>query len=362
MKKGTRIQERLRIIRERKSKLALGQDTPTTTTATSRHAGRLNYLLGQPKAVLKPNQATTLWTPLVFMRTTKRRVGRTIDVSRIPTTIYGLFNQLFALFAAVDITRTLGRNLLFVGDFYVNFGMSQHFVPLSKVLQLGSLLTPTMDWDKARPEPTQSRCFRSIENLQEERRIQDLEIGCCFMFPLPNHAREEHIRQMRFHPIFYRIVSSFLIDHPKYQVVHYRMENDFTGHFFRGMLFETLEECRLNLFNVYQETMKNILDPEVPTLVVSHYYKDPQQPRDHDLQWKNLIHFTLTPQQRSELCQHLGLPISAPMREVDALIDFILCTTPNVSSFIGCGGSTFSGSVCLFHDNKKCLMIHPNKN
>lgn len=302
----------------------------------------------------------TLWSHLVFVSPHIRKIGNN---RRIPTIVYGLFNQLFALFAVVDITKILGRSKLVIGHFYVNFHNTKDSVPLSKVVQLGSLLVPTMDWDRGR-EPTLSSPFRtnSLSLYQKQDHVRDLEIGCCFMFPLPEHDRGKHIRNLRFHPIFYEIISPFLQSYPQYQVVHYRMENDFSQYFYKSWHFTTHEQCRQNLYQQYQKKIKQEFNPTIPTLVVSHYYKDPHQHRDHDLQWENLIHFRLTPPQRNKLCEHLQLPASIPMREVDAIFDFILCTTPNVQSFIGCGGSTFSGSVREFHIDKiPCAFVHPIK-
>ena len=265
------------------------------------------------------------------------------------------------MFAAVDLAKILGRNQLFIGNFYVNFRNTKNSVPLSKIIQLSSLLIPVYNWD-LQQEKNIVFCSCSLQTLQQQYSVKDLEVGCCFMFPLPGHKREEHIRAMRFHPIFYELISSFLQKYPSYQVVHYRMENDFPSYFFKKWHFTSLEECRAKLFQQYQNKLTTHFDPNIPTLVVSHYYKDPQQIKDHDLKWKNLIHFNLTPSQRTRLYQHLQLSPSTPMREVDAIIDFILSTTPNVCSFIGCGGSTFSGSVCLYHNNKNCTLVSPVKN
>jgi len=306
---------------------------------------------------------SSLWTHLVFVHHSTKRVGRTNIVKiRTPSLIYGLFNQLFALFAAVDLVKTLGRNNLVVGNFYVNYHNKDYNVPLSKIIQLNSLLVPTLEWFPNK-EPTLARNVHAdvIQNLKNQSRINDLEIGCCFLFPLPGHDRAPHIKNMRFHPIFYQIISPFLASHPQYQVIHYRMENDFTGHFYKQWNYGSLKESRQTLFDRYNDMLKTQFNPEIPTLVVSHYYKDSLQPRDHDLQWENLVHFKLTPQIRAQLYHHLNLPLTAPIREVEAVIDFMLCITPNVVSFMGCGGSTFSGSVCLFHDNKNCSLVHPVK-
>lgn len=316
---------------------------------------------GKNQTIVSNSSIKKLWSHLVFIDLRRQKTGNVFTVSRIPTTVFGLFNQLFALFASVDITKILGRNKLVIGHFYLNYNNPLNKVPLSKIIQLDSLLVHTIDWNDNEPQPHPCNVYRtfSIDTLQKKKHIQDIEIGCCFLFPLPEHKREEHIQRMCFHPILYELVSSFLFSYPKYQVIHYRMENDFSGFFFEQWKFSSLGECRENLFQQYQKKIKEVLDPNIPTLVVSHYYKDSEQVRDYDLQWKNLIHFILTPEQKSTLYNHLQFHISTPIREVDAVIDFILCTKPNVSCFIGCGGSTFSNSVCLYHNNQNCHIVDP---
>ena len=294
-----------------------------------------------------------MWAHLAFVRVSRRRIGRRTETIRNTMLVYGLFNQLFALFAAVDLARALGRGRLVVGDFYVQFHNKTDKVPASRVVDLGSLMVPACDWVGG-TEPVPSCIVRStppdaVEQMRKEAHIPDLEVGCCFMFPLPGHCREEHIRRLRFHPIFYQLIAPFRATHPNYQVVHYRMEDDFTGHFYGQWGYATLEESRRKLHANYQEALKKHLDPNTPTLVVSHYYKDPAQQRDYDLQWPNLLHFSLSPAQRHALCAHLQLPANTPMREVDAILDFVLCDDTPV--FVGCAGSTFSGSVCARHPN-----------
>ena len=348
------ITQRLQRIRERRA----GKETRVV-------AGRK---LRAIVAVAEPPRKT-LWAHLVFTRIMPRKMGRTTAISRMPTVVNGLFNQVFALFTAVDLTRELGRSHLFVGNFYVQFNRRRPSVPLSRIIQLSSLLVPASDWDHRRgPTPSHLAYHYpvtypadAVRTLRTENETTDLEIGCCLLFPLPGHNRAAHIQRMRFHPLFYELVSPFLQAYPAYQVVHYRMENDFTGAFSQGWGFQTHEECRQNLSQKYQSSLSAGFDPSMPTLVVSHYYKDAAQPRDHDLTWENLVHFSLSPEQKSQLCHHLQLPLSTPMREVDAITDFILCTTPHVRSFLGCGGSTFSESVCLFHNHQNCSLVNPHK-
>lgn len=345
------IQERLRRIRSRRVQI-----TPTRRI--------------QPyRKIQETSTDRTLWTHLVFMRITPRKIGRKTNVmTRTPLIVNGLFNQIFALFTAVDLARFLGRNRLVVGAFHVQFNARHSRVPLSRIIQLSSLLLPISDWDHRR-EPTPSHLVQHMAHypsdathlIQSEKDTTHLEIGCCLLFPLPGHTRGQHIRNMRFHPIFYEMVSSFLQAHPVYQVVHYRMEDDFTMAFFQGWGYGSFPECRSGLCQKYKDELTRRFDPGLPTLVVSHYYKNPTQSRDYDLSWGNLVHFTLSPLQKKQLCDHLQLPFSTPMREVDALIDFILCTTPYVRSFLGCAGSTFSEAVCLFHDHPNCSLLNPHK-
>lgn len=356
--KTTHVGQRFKLIREH-------QIQKNSKNAQQRRSVRSERKLRVAPPILPAPK--TLWSHLVFTRATPRKMGRYTVMSRTPTVVNGLFNQVFALFTAADLARRLGRQLI-VANFYIQFNVKQLSVPVSKVIQLSTLLVPTSDWDHKR-EPIPSSLIQHIitypsnaaQVLQMEQEKTDLEIGCCLLFPLPGHTRNQHIQRMRFHPIFYELVSSFLQIYPIYQVVHYRMENDFTGAFFRGWQFPSLQDCRSDLFQKYEKTLAIHFDPTIPTLVVSHYYKDPNQPRDHDLRWANLIHFSLSPQQKAQLCQHLQVPSSSPMREVDAIIDFILCTTTNVRSFIGCANSTFSESVGLFRNYQNCFLINPHK-
>lgn len=324
---------------------------------------------------IKFDTQKNLWTHLVFIDA--KILGKKV-YKRNPVIIYGLFNQLFALFTAADLAKLLGRNLV-ISNFYVNFvntknivpheGMHLDSVPLSKIIDLNTIIVPTKDWNhKYTPVPSKifthpvDRPPNAIDILKQESDVQNLEIGCCFKFPLPDHIPDRHIQKLRFHPIFYEIISPFLNTYPKYQVVHYRLENDFSNHFYQEYNFNNTKEFRLYYFQLYQDALKKNFDPKIPTLVVSYYYKDPKQQRDHDLIWDNLVHFQITPQQKSKLCSHLQLSISTPMREIYAIIDFVLCTSENVCSFIGIEQSTFSESVCHFRKNHKCFTVQPLKN
>lgn len=292
-----------------------------------------------------------LWTHIVFMKIGWKRVGRNAILSdRKPSIVFGLFNQIYALFAAVDLAKTLGRKHLYVSAFYVNYNHKTAHVPLSKIVDLQSLLIPTSDWT-ADPISLKYITNNKLSVLQKEHATPNIEVNCCFMMPLPGHSRQEHVRHLRFHPILYQIIHSFLQSHPSFQVVHYRLESDFSSFFYKRFKFDTQIGFRSHLHQQYQHAMTTHLNPNLPTLVVSHYYKDPHQIRDHDLHWDNLIHFHLSPPHRQLLYDHLQLPLSTPIREVEAVIDFMLCTSPNVSAFIGCGGSTFSEAVHFYHDH-----------
>lgn len=309
------------------------------------------------------NAVGKLWAHLVFINFACQRFRK--SVYRSPRIVFGLFNQIYALFAAVDLAKALGRQQLVISDFYVNYNNKNFHVPLSKIVNLQTLLIPTVDWvEMEEPNLLHYVNNHNIAILQKESAKPDIEVNCCFMMSsLIGHCRQQHVRQMRFHPILYEIIGPFLEQYPAFQVVHYRLENDFSSKFCKRFRFKSNNEFRSHLHQQYHEALTTHLVPDLPTLVVSHYYKDVSQNRDYDLQWGNLIHFQLSSLQRELLCNHLGLPINTPIREVNAVLDFILCTSANVVSFIGCGGSTFSEAVYLYHDHNRTFsfLISPHQ-
>lgn len=307
----------------------------------------------------KQKKKNKLWVHMVYTEI-KNHNERQVILS------HGLFNQLYSLFHAVDLANLLERELV-TGSFYVHFMDVHSNVSLSKVLSLQSLGVPTSDWGTLKPIPSKmaKHTFEypanALEVLKTEKHIEHLEIGCLFNFSVPSHVRSKHIQHLRFHPLFYDITSSFLQTYPVFQVIHYRMEGDYCGYFHRRYNFNNTDECMSYLFHEYQKSMKQYLNPDIPTLVVSHYYKDPLSNKTYNLPWKNLVHFSLSEQQKKQLCHHLGLPCDTTMREIDAIFDFILSTSNNVKFFIGCKGSTFSESIEMFWNKKHCVLVDPVK-
>lgn len=308
----------------------------------------------------------TLWTHLIYTEV-KPKNGVKDKYNRKTTISHGLFNQLYSLFSAVNVASILERDLV-VNKFYVSFMDTTNGVPLSKVVDLSSLLVPTTDWNN-QEEPKPSKIINdvydpppnSLEILLQEHHIPNLEVGCMFNLRILDYKKDPHIQKVRFHPIFYEITSSFLTLYPKYQVVHYRMENDFAGYFHQRFGYKDVAECQSNILQKYQKTLEDNFDYTIPTLIVSYYYKDKNQPRNFDLKWKNLVHYTITKKQREQLYHHLELPNTMEMREIDAIIDFILSTSPNVSGFVGIDASTFSDSIVSYWNNKNCVLIQPQK-
>lgn len=306
----------------------------------------------------------TLWAHLVY---TEIKKNHQHNYNRTTLLSHGLFNQLYSLFSAVDVAILLKRELV-VDNFYVHYMDTTHCVPLSKIIDLSSLLVPTTDWKSKKEEPVISNIAthvydpppNSFKVLLSEKKIPHLEVGCLFNFSVPHSKKEKHIQSLRFHPIFYEMTASFRSSYSHYQVVHYRMEDDFSGYFHQRFGYQDTKELQTHLFHKYQKTMKKHFDPNIPTLVVSHYYKQ-KQPRQFDLPWKNIIHFSITKQQKEQLYHHLDLPTTIAIREVEAIFDFVLSTSPNVRGFIGCEVSTFSESIVSFWNKKDCVLIHPQK-
>lgn len=313
------------------------------------------------------NHVKQLWVHIVYTEIKPINGRENVKYERKAVLSHGLFNQMYSLFNAVDLANLLKRELV-VNDFYVHYMDTNNSAPLSKVIALSSLNVPTSDWGTTDPSPSKLAenvydfpAEQALDILRRERTVDNLEMGCLFNFPLTERSHAKQIQQLRFHPIFYEITASFRKQYPTYQVVHFRMEHDFCSYFHRGFNFGNVEECMAYLLQQYDDAMKQHFDPNIPTLVVSHFYKDPSSNKKYALPWKNLVHFTLSAEQREKMCNHLEIPVGTTMREIDAIFDFVLSTSSNVRFFIGCGGSTFSEAIQSFWDKKNCMLVDPIK-
>ena len=309
--------------------------------------------------------AKTLWSHIVYTEFNESEQRKT-------TLSHGLFNQLYSLFHAVDVAEILDRHLV-IGKFYVSYTDTHTSVPLSKIINLASLGVYTTDMaDRPYLTPQVSDIGQhaydppsnTLEILLKEHQIPHLEIGCLFNLSLPDHTIHKHIQAIRFHPIFYNITSTFQSQYPQYQVIHYRMEGDFASYFHQRCGFGSPHDFQQYLFREYKDAIQKRFDPDIPIVVVSHYYKDPGQARDFDLPFKNIIHTKkLQEENLALLYEHLGLPKTTPIREVEAVLDFVISTSPNVRGFIGIEKSTFSEAIVAYWANThiQCHLIKPEK-
>lgn len=311
----------------------------------------------------QPQKPKTLWAHIVYTEFGEPEERRT-------TLSHGLFNQLYSLFHAVDLAHILQRDLI-IGKFYVSYTDTQTSIPLSKIINLASLGVYTTDMtDRSYLKPQVSNIGKhpynpppnSLEVMLKEHHIPDLEVGCLFNLSLPDHTIHKHIQALRFHPVFYNITSKFQSKYPAYQVVHYRMEGDFAGYFHQRCGFGSGREFQQYLFQQYKNAIQERFNPEIPIVVVSHYYKDPGQQRDFDLPFKNIVHTKKTQEENLALLyEHLSLPKTTPIREVEAVLDFVISTSPNVRGFIGVQQSTFSEAIDAYRSGNNSHLIKIEK-
>jgi len=153
--KTTPVGQRLKLIRDH-------QIQKHRQNAPQRRERKPRVVIATDHPVIK-----TLWSHLVFTRVIPRKIGRNTVLSRTPTVVNGLFNQVFALFTAVDLTRTLGRQQLVVANFYIQFNVRQLNVPVSRVIQLSSLLVPASDWKHTQEPITPGLPVRSFPEIPE---------------------------------------------------------------------------------------------------------------------------------------------------------------------------------------------------
>jgi len=180
-----------------------------------------------------------IWSHLAYHNFTPAKNG---SHRRRAIFAHGLFNQVDTLLLCSQFTKLLERELV-VSGFYIDY-KHRKSVPLSKIIDLSSLPVKTHDWMKNIEKQVQ---LSSVGNFyivppydvkemldiikKTENNHDHLEVGCCFNLQLRNNDFVVDHRNLRFHPIFYNIVADFSRHHHRYQVIHYRMETDFSAYF-----------------------------------------------------------------------------------------------------------------------------------
>jgi serine kinase of HPr protein (carbohydrate metabolism regulator) len=146
-------------------------------------------------------------------------------------------------------------------------------------------------------------------------------------------------------PIFSKLINPFLKKNVQYQVVHYRIEKDFSNYFYKRFKFESPEKCEEYLFAKYNEYIRQHFDLNIPILIVSNYFKEHDTKLAYHLKFPNIIHYLWTDQDERTIRKYLGINNNQQMREIYAFVDYLVATSPNSIRFIGLKESTFSRAI-----------------
>jgi hypothetical protein len=278
----------------------------------------------------------------------------------------GFMNQIQSLVNAFQIAEKLGRRLV-VDGFHLDIRNRERKIPLSRVMDFSSFPIPCLDIsmgeiDRYHLSQFSHQMIHRPKNewlrdvIQTEGHHSHLEIDCCFYFCFDRALYRLHLRQLRFAPIFYDMITPFVESIPnndRFHVVHYRLEDDFSA-YFSTLTRPTIPPHILSrrLWRLYDRYMSYLRSVGSPIVVVSGYFKT-TTPRDalpYNLAHAVFLHFRLSPHHESDLLMtFLKLTpheVSDGLyREIAALLDFIVAIHPRVGSFLGVLESSFSLAV-----------------
>jgi hypothetical protein len=262
-----------------------------------------------------------------------------------PHIVNDFMNQIMSLLYGIQVAEALGRDLV-VDGFHIHFEDQHTKVPLSKIVDLAKY--PVRDYIEGEPFTLSEFSHEMIGHdmnswldrvRHQEGSIQNLEVDCCFYFRPDQGRYLTDLRALRFHPIFYETVGPFLHQYyGKFNIVHYRMEQDVFNHFARTTNPPTPPDAlATKMFKTYEKYMAD------QSFMVSGYFKPGKEVKF--IPSRSFFEFVMTEASESKLRETLGLPRHLPMREILAVLDYILCTSGKTSSFLGTCQSTFSLAV-----------------
>ena len=267
----------------------------------------------------------------------------------------GFFNQIQSLLHSFQIANALNRELVIDG-FFLDF-QDNVSVSLSRVLDT-STLPPFIDGFPPDQLVTRSRFLRDFRCPSTEKwlarieryesTVENLFVGCCFYYRINTSLFLSDLKKLRFHPFFYSLLEPFLQQHPGFFAVHYRVESDFTSHFFSRFGFDSPTKMLDHLKKKYQEEIISLPTQDCPVLfLTSDVSSLPAFPS---------LYLDKTAFE-SEIRSHLESPKEKvpKMREVFALLDFLLGESSK--KFIGLQESSFSQGIVNRREDKSSRLL-----
>lgn len=283
-----------------------------------------------------------------------------------PTHANGFMNQIQSLLNAIQISRLTGRQLV-VDGFHIDVTDKYRKIPLSSVVDISSLDIACTDIDifphrdkfvvssYAHQMIHRSKDEWLQDIITREDHIQYLETDCTFYFCFCRSTYQNHLRNLRFNSLFYELTDRYLetFGHEHlFDIVHYRMEDDFSA-YFATLMKPPVSSLHLKnrLFHTYQHYF-NTLTSTNSILFVSGYFK--LQNNNEYIPEKVHIHeFRPTTNDMKRIQEHCGLTDDEihhqKYREISAMMDFIIATGKRVISFLGISESSFSQAVYEYH-------------
>ena len=289
----------------------------------------------------------------------------------------GLFNQIWALINAILIGTYTSRNII-IGGFYPDYNKPTT-IPLSYVINIHNLRKTLLEtgikigiYEKSEIDTKpwiKSQCFnpmripsilngdingyyQMIQMLRSETHNY-IELGSVYhyrydeisLYPTDIHKNfvKYMFRQLQFAPAILTIVEyckQKLGLHDKYNAIHLRLEDDML-YAFAKCINKTPQECTRDIMTRYYNTMIHTFTKQDEIYISTHLLKSDNlnNPIVHQIktQYPNIKFWNSGESWRTKFN---NIP---PGREIDAMIDFLICT--HATKFIGYVGSSFSRLV-----------------
>lgn len=274
----------------------------------------------------------------------------------------GFFNQIQSLLNAIQIARYLKRKLV-VDGFFPDFERNET-IPLGHIIDLSSFSSVIQDGFGS-DVPRKSRFLRDfccpslqkwLHRIQQvEQGVESLFVGCCFYYCLDSSQFKQDLSKLKFQPQFYEWVQPFLNQHPSFHAVHYRLESDFSNHFYSQYGFSSPGEFEKHLWQILKNSMKKWSSEKVLVLCAEKQKICSTYPLEAKF---TPIFFQLPPETEKEVQSKLGLGNWKRVREIYALFDFLLCSSEYCKEFIGVNQSSFSRGLALKRLDKSNNLLH----
>jgi hypothetical protein len=270
----------------------------------------------------------------------------------------GLFNQFTHLIHAIFIADSLKRNIYapkFLPDYNslnsVPFNEIIDIVKLNDLLKAESLkvsivdtlIIPPNKWNRKYhnkvTRPIGPSSLEQIKELLQDENDPYLDIGLCYRLATSPNAELKLFDNLPFNNKILDVVryckEVYLGEH--YQVLHLRLEDDWIQEMTQS--YPVSPDWAANfLYNKFLEFIRTRFDPKCRIYIATHLGKGEHQYNFLLKRLKETLH-NITDQ----IHWRTHFPEILPGREVDALVDYLICKDSD--DFVGIWESTFARTI-----------------